>query len=261
MSPRRILIKIGGRAFAGQEGFDQLAQGIRDHSQVAVIIVHGGGAEISQALKAAQRPTQFIDGIRVTQAEDIRIVDQVLSETVNARIAGWLEAEGVSCRRLAGKSRNLLLVTPLAKKGHDFGYVGQVAEVHPQVVEEALAEQRVPVISPISADSRGALFNVNADSAAAALAAGLHCTDLVFITDVPGVQVDGQTCVRLEISQTQKLIESEIIQGGMVAKIQAGQDALEKGVPRVHILAWQGVQTFRQIVAGGRTGGTVLVCK
>ena len=260
MARRRVVIKIGGRAFAGEDGFRQLAQGIRNHPEIEVLIVHGGGAEISHALKAAGRPTQFVDGIRVTRSDDIRIVDRVLSESVNSRIAGWLEKSGVASCRLAGKTGQLLVVTPLIKGGRDFGFVGEVQRVNPGVVLDALNAGQVPVISPISVDARGALFNVNADSAAAALAAALGCTDLIFITDVPGIQAEGRICEHLEIGQAIELIAKGAIQGGMIAKIKAGIRALESGVSRVHITAWAGEQGLDRIVSKPGRGGTVLVC-
>src|SRR5512143_4294480 len=103
----RILIKIGGRAVEGEDGFAELARAIRQNPEAEVIIVHGGGAEISQALKAAGRETVFVDGMRVTQAEDIKIVESVLSGAINERIEGWLSKNGVRCRRLSGKTDRL----------------------------------------------------------------------------------------------------------------------------------------------------------
>jgi acetylglutamate kinase len=100
----RILIKIGGRAFEGEAGFRELAQAIRQNPEAEVIIVHGGGVEISQALKAAGRETVFVDGMRVTRAEDIKIVESVLSGTINERIAEWLSKNRVRCRRMSGTS-------------------------------------------------------------------------------------------------------------------------------------------------------------
>ena len=94
---RRILIKIGGQAFEGEQGFKDLAVAIKSTRNVEIIIVHGGGAEISQALKDADRKTRFIDGIRITRAEDIKIVETVLSKTINQRIVSWLAANGVLC--------------------------------------------------------------------------------------------------------------------------------------------------------------------
>ncbi|MBW2338508.1 MAG: acetylglutamate kinase [Deltaproteobacteria bacterium] len=178
----RILIKIGGRAFEDEGGFRELAEAIKSSKKVEVIIVHGGGAEISQALKDAGRQTEFIDGIRVTRAEDIKIVEEVLSGTVNQRISSWLEANGVPGMRMSGKTGGLFIVEPLARDGRDLGFVGKIKQVNPAVVIEAIQSGRVPVISPLSANEKGESFNVNADSAAAALAAAAGCTDLVFIT-------------------------------------------------------------------------------
>jgi len=253
---RRILIKIGGRAFEGESGYSELARAIVADPARHVIVVHGGGAEISAALKAADRPTEFIDGIRVTRAEDIRIVESVLSETVNRRIAGWLEANGVPCRRMSGKTDGLLVAKPISRGGHDYGFVGDIVRVNPHAVEAALREGRVPVISPISADAAGVSYNVNADSAAAALAAALGCADLLFITDVPGILVADVPQVRLTLSQATRLIAEGDIRGGMVAKIESARTALAKGVDRVYVGAWQGADTLSEIVSGTCRYGT-----
>ena len=258
MNPR-ILIKIGGRAFADEQGFRELAEAINSSRDLEVVIVHGGGAEISRALKDAGRETEFIDGIRVTRAEDIRIVEGVLSGTVNQRISGWLEANGISTVRMSGKTDGLFRVEPLIRDGRDLGFVGKINQVNPEVVTSATAAGKVPVISPISANETGDSCNVNADSAAAALAAAAHCTDLVFITDVPGVLIDGQTRSSLSIAEAQALIAEGIIQGGMVAKMESAFTALDKAVPRVHIIQWQGPETLQSIIHRKSTAGTMIL--
>ncbi len=255
----RILIKIGGRAFEDERGFRELAEAIKSSKKVEVIIVHGGGAEISQALKDAGRQTEFIDGIRVTRAADIKIVEEVLSGTVNQRISSWLEANGVPGMRLSGKTEGLFIVEPLARDGRDLGFVGKIKQVNPAVVIEAIQSGRVPVISPISANEKGESYNVNADSAAAALAAGAGCTDLVFITDVPGVLVDDQTRAVLTVKEAQTLIADGIIKGGMVAKMESAFEALDQNVPRVHIIQWQGPHTLRNIIQGKSKSGTTII--
>jgi acetylglutamate kinase len=223
----RILIKIGGRAFDGEEGFRELAQGIKEAPGAEVVIVHGGGAEISQALKAAGRETVFVDGMRVTQAEDVQIVESVLSGVINERIAGWLSKNGVCCRRMSGKTQGLLIAEPLlARGGKSMGFVGRIVKVNAAVALDALAKKEVPVVSPISGDTQGQSYNVNADSAAAALAAAAHCSDLVFITDVPGVMVGEKTLERLTVAEAKGLIADGTISGGMVPKVKAALAAL-----------------------------------
>jgi acetylglutamate kinase len=253
----RILIKIGGRAFDGEAGFRELAAAIRANPEAEVVIVHGGGAEISQALKAAGRETVFVDGMRVTQAEDVRIVERVLSEEVNRRIAGWLAAAGVRCRRMSGKTRGLLLAAPLLTRGgKSMGFVGRIARVNPEPVAEALAAGEVPVVSPVSGDEAGQSYNVNADSAAAALAAAAGCSDLVFVTDVPGVMAGGAPQACLTVAQARELIADGTIQGGMVAKMESVFEALAGRVPRVYVIEWQGPETLMKIVRRESVPGT-----
>ena len=254
----RILIKIGGRAFADESGFRQLAEAILSANNVEVLIVHGGGAEISQALKDAGRQTEFIDGIRVTRAEDIQIVEGVLSGTVNPRITSWLEANGAACTPMSGKTQNLFVVEPLTRNGRDLGFVGKIKQVNPAVAVDAIRAGRVPVISPISANEQGESYNVNADSAAAALAAAAHCTDLVFITDVPGVLIEEQTRSSLSVKEAQTLIAEGVILGGMVAKMESAFEALAQDVARVHIIQWQGAHTLREVIQQQSKAGTTV---
>ena len=254
----RVLIKIGGRAFEGEQGFKELAIAIKSSHELELMIVHGGGAEISQALKDAKRETKFIDGIRVTRAEDIRIVEDVLSETVNLRIASWLSSNGVECRRMSGKTENLFLVEPLTRGGLNWGYVGEIKQVNADVILETINERKVPIISPISADEKGESYNVNADSAAAALAAAVRCTDLVFITDVPGVLVDDEIRPSLSVQEAQALIANGIIKGGMVAKMESAFEALHQNVPRVHIIQWQGPESLHNIIKNKPETGTTI---
>ena len=254
----RILIKIGGRAFEDEGGFRELAGAIKANKNSEVIIVHGGGAEISRALKDAGRQTEFVDGIRITCAADIEIVEEVLSGTVNQRIFSWLEANGVAGLRMSGKTGGLFIVEPLTRDGRDLGFVGKIKQVNPAVVIDAIQAGKVPVISPISVNQTGDSFNVNADSAAAALAAAAGCTDLVFVTDVPGVLVGDRPRASLTFKEAQTLITDGIIKGGMVAKMESAFAALDRDVPRVHIVQWQGPHTLRSIIDRKSTAGTVI---
>ncbi|MBN2413217.1 acetylglutamate kinase [candidate division KSB1 bacterium] len=254
----KILLKIGGRAFDDTRSYDELAGSINKIPDVDFIIVHGGGAEISEALKAANRPTRFIDGIRVTEKQDIEIVEQVLSETVNGRIASCLEINHVPCTRMSGKTEHLLVAEPIQRQGHDYGFVGQIKKVNPDIIEKSLRAGNVPVVSPISADEQGNSYNVNADSAASALAVGAGCTDLVFFTDVTGVKSGENLLTSLTIHEARQLISQGIIKDGMVAKMESAFDALKGHVKRVHITCWQGVETLQNIFSQNSPSGTTI---
>ncbi|RLC19352.1 MAG: acetylglutamate kinase [Deltaproteobacteria bacterium] len=254
----RLLIKIGGRAFEKEAGFRELAQAIKAVPNIETIIVHGGGAEISKSLQDHDRETRFIDGIRVTQAEDMVIIERVLSETINQRIASWLTDNGVPCERMSGKTERLFVVEPMTRDGRRYGFVGDIKHVNGEVVLRALKKGRIPVISPISADENHRSFNVNADSAAAALAAEIDCVGLVFITDVPGVINDERVCRTLSEQEARERIADGTIKGGMVAKMRSAFEALASQVPAVYITQWEGIPTLQGIAAGECRSGTIL---
>ena len=254
----RLLIKIGGRAFEKEAGFRELAEAIKAVPGIETVIVHGGGAEISKALKDQGRETLFVDGIRVTRAEDMVIIEKVLSETINRRIASWLTNNGVPCERMSGKTDQLFTVEPLTREGRQYGFVGRIKQVNGEIVLRALKAGRVPVISPISADENHRSFNVNADSAAAALASEINCMGLVFITDVPGVMDEEGVCRTLTEQEARERIARGTIQGGMVAKMTSAFEALANQVPAVYITQWEGISTLQGIAAGECRSGTVL---
>jgi len=257
MNPR-LLIKIGGRAFEKEAGFRELARAIKTVPDIETIIVHGGGAEISKSLQHHGRETQFIDGIRVTQPEDMVIIEKVLSQTINARIAGWLTENGVPCQRMSGKTEQLFVVEPMTREGRQYGFVGNIKQVNGGVVLRALKKGHVPVISPISADDNHHSFNVNADNAAAALAAEIGCMGLVFITDVPGVIDGGNVCPTLSEQGARERMAHGTIKGGMVAKMKSAFEALANQVPAVYIVRWEGISTLQDIAAGKCPSGTIL---
>jgi acetylglutamate kinase len=159
---------------------------------------------------------------------------------------------------MSGKTENLFLVEPLTRGGLNWGYVGEIKQVNADVILKTINERKVPVVSPISADKKGESYNVNADNAAAALAAAVRCTDLIFITDVPGVLVDDEIRPSLSVQKAQALIASGTIKGGMVAKLKSAFEALHQNVPRVHITQWQGPQTLHKIIKDKPETGTTI---
>ena len=262
---QRVVIKIGGNAFenAGTEtgnanGLAGLAKAIASLAGHEFILVHGGGAEISRALRAAHREPVFVDGLRVTTAEDMEIVERVLSQDINGRIASALSRSGVRCQQLSGKTSGLVIVEPLRRNGREMGFVGRIVRVNPEPVMTLLANGQVPVVSPVSADEQGQAYNVNADSAAAALAGAAACTDLIYFTDVPGVRAGGRFLSRLSVPEARGLIEAKIIQGGMIAKMESAFEAVSLGVARVHIGQWHGEKTLDDLLADQPGSGTTI---
>lgn len=242
----------------GTSGYNELAIALKKLKNVQVILVHGGGAEISVALKDAHIESKWIDGLRITTEKEIKIVEQILSETVNSRIAGILQKNGVACRRMSGKTKGLMIAEPLFHPTHDLGFVGQVKTVQPEAVIEALNAGEIPVISPISADQNGQTYNINADSAAGAIAGAVACTDLIYFTDVPGVKAGEEFLSQLTIDEAEKLIDTGVITGGMVAKMKSVFDAISAKVPQVHITRWHGSATLQDILDQNPESGTTI---
>ena len=254
---KRVLIKIGGRALEGEQGFKELATAIQNMPDSQFIIVHGGGVEISNALKAADRPFEFIDGIRATRAEDMEIVEDVLSNTVNKRIADFLEKYGVTTKRMSGKTDNMIIVEPYRKNNKDYGFVGQIKQVNAEHLTKIIKD-KVAVISPVSTNEIGQSYNVNADTAAAAVAVAAQCTDLVYFTDVPGVKSGDKTLSQLTISEGKELIQQGIIKDGMVAKMESIFKAIKDGVKRVYIAQWQNENTLTNLLEKPPENGTMI---
>ena len=159
---------------------------------------------------------------------------------------------------MSGKTDQLFLVKPLTGADHDYGFVGRIKQVNGRGVIDAMQSNTVPVISPISGDENRNSYNVNADSAAAALAAAINCTGLIFITDVPGVMDNDGIRQILNQQEAQELIASGVIQGGMVAKMKSAFEALAKGVSAVYIVKWEGINTLQDLAAGICQSGTIL---
>jgi len=257
---KRVVVKIGGNAFenSGNSGLAGLAKAIQSLAGHEFIVVHGGGAEISRALRAAAREPVFVDGLRVTTAEDMDIVERVLSQDINGRIASALSRNGVRCQGLSGRTSGLLTVEPMRRNGRDMGFVGRIVRINPEPVLSLLAQGQVPVISPVSADEQGQAYNVNADSAAAALAGAAACTDVIYLTDVPGVRAGGRFLSRLSVPEARDLIAAGVIQGGMIAKMESAFEAVSLGVEQVHISQWQGENTLDDLLADQPSSGTTI---
>ena len=208
------------------------------------VVVHGGGKAITAWLDRLGLPARFVDGLRVTDAATLTVVEMVLAGQVNkALVTGLNRAAGEGrAIGLSGCDGQLLVARPRRVAGRDLGYVGEIVRVNTALLERLLAGGFIPVIAPVAADERGTHYNVNADDAAAAVAGALRAEKLVFLTDVPGVMVDAdgdgvpEPLSRLDAAAAREFIARGEIRGGMVPKVEAGLRALAAGAGSVHII-------------------------
>ena len=241
-----FLIKYGGSTM---EAADQVALFLEDVAfldavGIKVVLVHGGGKAINVRMKEQGLTPQFVGGLRVTDGATVEIVRSVLDEEVNPQIVSQLSALGVNAVGISGAgvftARRLPQVKGPDGKPVDLGFVGEAEEVNSDLVREALDAGAVPVISPLGALPTGEPMNINADVSAAALAAELPATKLIFLSDVPGLMRDPQDrdslIHSLTAAQTEELIERGIIAGGMIPKVRSATKALALGLGKIHLL-------------------------
>ena len=237
---RTIVIKYGGAAM--KDGILK-AGVIRDIvflSCVGVrpIVVHGGGPEINIWLDKLGIEPQFKDGLRVTDADTMDVVEMVLVGRVNKELVSLINQAGASAVGLCGKDGNLIQARPVGKEG--IGFVGEVTNINPELIKSLVDNGYVPVISSVAADEKGQAYNINADTVAGEIAAALNAEKLILLTDTPGIlenyQDPSTLLTKLDINKLRKLIEDGIISGGMIPKVNCCVRSLAQGVGAAHIL-------------------------
>ncbi len=228
------VIKIGGNEIDNPIFLEQLVTLVKK-MQVPPIIVHGGGKEITDLQDQLGIKCEKIQGLRVTNPASLRVTEMILSGLVNKRLVKMLVMAGVNAIGISGVDSHLFQAEKLCIEGGDLGCVGTIVGVNTGIVEALLTAGFQLVISPMSLGRDGQVYNVNADSAAQALAEALKIGTLVFITDVPGVKIGGNFLDVLNLSDIKKYIESGEISGGMIPKVQAAEHAVQKGVGSVVI--------------------------
>jgi acetylglutamate kinase len=246
--PSPILLKVGGNEI-DDDGFlaSLVTAGAALRRHTPVVVVHGGGKEIGNLHRRLDIPFEFVEGLRVTTGDSLRLVEMVLSGLVNTRLTRWLVNGGVPALGVSGVDLGLVRVEPLRPNGQDIGFVGRIVGVQADPMKRWLAEGITPVISPISLGLDGQSYNVNADQVAAAVAAAVGADRLVFVSNVPGVLLDGAVASRLTIDQVEAYIASGQIFGGMIPKVRAATEALQAGAPAAVITNLAG------LMAGGGT--------
>ena len=204
---------------------------------IQVVVVHGGGPEISAMLKKIGKESRFVDGLRYTDEETMEVVQQVLCGKVNKDLVATLNRMGGRALGLCGMDAGLFQARKLSER---YGLVGEITQVDPSIVEDALADGYIPVVSTVAQGVDGeTAYNINADTAAAKLAVALHAEKLILLTDVRGLLRDPkneETLIHVvELPEVPGLVKDGIIQGGMIPKVDCCVEAVRSGVERTHI--------------------------
>ncbi len=235
----KIVIKYGGAAQINPDLKEQFAIDIVMLYMLGIkpIIVHGGGKRITELLDALKIQSEFVDGLRVTSIDALKIVEMVLSGEINKEITTFLNFHGVNALGLSGKDASLFQAKP--KDNGKYGYTGEIFETRGEVIDNLLAQNLVPVIAPIACGEEAGHpgFNINADSAASAIAIATGAKRAIFLTDTKGLlDKSGEVIESLNIAQTENLYRDGTISGGMIPKVEACLDCVRGGVEKAHII-------------------------
>jgi len=250
-----LVLKLGGRALETPEAPREFALALAQLGRPA-ILVHGGGGEVTQWCLRLGLETRFSEGLRVTDAATLEVSTAVLAGLANKRLVAALRACGLDAVGLAGLDGGVLRVRPHARASA-LGAVGEVESVDASLLALLLGSGRTPVLASIAATSDGVLLNVNADDAAAAIAAAAGASDLVLLSDTPGLVLDGRVVAALRSADLAAALARPEVGGGMRPKLRAAGVALAAGVARVHVAAWQGPGTLEALLAGASPGTTL----
>ncbi len=231
-----VVIKFGGRAMAeGSVGTLIEDVALLHRSGVRPVLVHGGGPEITDLLEKLDVPAKFVDGLRVTDQQTMKAVEMVLGGHVNKRLVGQLHAQGAQAVGLSGKDGNILEVVQHPRA--ELGFVGRVQKVNTKLLETLLDGGFVPVVASLGAGPEGRTFNVNADTAASAIAVALRAEKFILLTDVEGVLKDDELVSQLDPKSALALLQSGVVSKGMIPKVEACLSAVETGTPSAHIIS------------------------
>ncbi|HJL20214.1 MAG TPA: acetylglutamate kinase [Sandaracinaceae bacterium LLY-WYZ-13_1] len=242
---RTFVVKYGGHAMVDAELRDSFARDITLMRYVGLnpIVVHGGGPQIDELLKTMGVVSERIDGLRVTDERTMEVVEMVLGGKINQEIVSLICTHGGRAVGLSGKDDGFLLAERVPRmktksgKSVDPGRVGRVVEVRTRVVTALVAAGFIPVIAPVAVDTEGRSLNVNADTVAGAVASALEAEKLVLMTDTEGIRGrDGAVSSSLSAAAIERLVEDDVIAGGMIPKVRCGLEALEAGVGKVHVI-------------------------
>jgi acetylglutamate kinase len=232
-SGKTIVVKYGGNAMGDDEMIDSFARDIVLMKTVGMdpVVVHGGGPQIGKHLEKLGKKSEFIDGMRVTDAETMDVVEMMLGGLVNKAVVNAITRQGGRAVGLTGKDGGLIRARKLVTEGHDLGQVGEVEAIDPRVVHHLEAGGFIPVIAPIGVGASGEAYNINADLVAGKLASVLKAEKLMLLTNVSGLMdKQGQVLTGLSVKQVEALIADGTVHGGMLPKVRCALDAVLSGV-------------------------------
>lgn len=231
------VIKVGGSTLAGLS--NQFYEGLAERLDLGekLVIVHGGGPAINEQLEALAIPNTFVNGLRKTTQDVLTVAESILCGQMNKGIVRRLHQVGIGSVGICGCDAQTFLVRPIDYE--TLGFVGEITKVNTKLVDMLLENAMIPVIAPIGMDNSGQPFNVNADTAAAAIASALHADELVFVTDVDGVFNNGQLISELDERHAKALIADGVIRDGMVPKVSGALASLSDRLTKVRIINGQ----------------------
>nr|WP_308811330.1 acetylglutamate kinase [Halanaerobium congolense] len=241
---KTFVIKYGGSIMADAELKEKLIEDITLLKYVGInpVVVHGGGQAINKTLDRLNIESNFIDGLRVTDKDTMEIVEMVLSAQINKEIVALMNKMQAKAVGISGKDGSLIRAKKkeFSDPAKDLGFVGEVDQINPELVEKLIEDGYIPVIAPVGVNEKGETLNINADSVAGELAAALKAEKLIYLTDVDGIRYDAadeSTRVsQLTFSEIKEWIADGKIKGGMLPKVEGCMQAVESGVIRTHIL-------------------------
>ena len=238
-SGKTVVIKYGGNAMINETLKQQVMEDIALLwlIGVKVVLVHGGGPEISQTMQKFGKEAKFVNGLRVTDKETVDIVQMVLAGKINKTLVNLIQMKGGHAMGLSGIDGGIIEAT---MKDEALGYVGEITKIRPQPIEALLEKNYIPVISTVASDHQGNTYNINGDTAAARIAGALNAERLIMMTDIAGILMDkddpSTLIPHITVSEAKKLYDSGVISGGMIPKVDCCIDAIEHGVDNVVIM-------------------------
>ncbi len=236
---KTIVVKYGGNAMINEELKNDVMQDLVLLNTIGIktVLVHGGGPEISDMLKRVGKESRFVNGLRVTDSETAEIVQMVLAGKINKTLVNHLENSGGKAIGLSGMDGHLIEAT---MKNPELGYVGEITKINIEPVNDLLEKGYIPVISTVGCDKEGNTYNINADTAAAQIAAELNAESLILMTDIAGLLRDkddeSSLISSVCVSEAPLLMREGIISGGMIPKIECCVEAIRQGVNKVFII-------------------------